>query len=165
MHEGVEFQLVKFRSSYRSTVYTVEFKGSQETELEKWVGSDRISTHEEFDGVYNALEAIPDEGVREDYFFKEEGYSGWVSPFVEEGYHELRLYCIKYQRQNWVIAGNGCVKDDDGPLQDFDRCRRTFNDIIYVEERLDTRLKGNDHFDLTAHEDRLSGNFYFPPKV
>ncbi|MEF8817297.1 MAG: hypothetical protein V5A58_10940 [Salinibacter sp.] len=162
--EGLGFRLVRVELGYRGVLYTVQFEDSDETELERWSRNEEISRHPEFDGVFGAIEAIPYQGVPPGYFFKQEKYSGWVTPFVEEGYHELRLYCIRYERQNWVVAGNGCVKNEEGPLQQFDRCRRTFNEIRYVEERIARRLEGGDGFELIALDDRLEGDLWFPPE-
>jgi len=160
----LSFELVLVESGHRSSLYTVQFDHSDVTELEKWATDDRITSHPEFDGVYGALRSIPNEGVPDDYFFKSAKYRGWITPFVAAGYHELRLYCVKYDEHEWVIAGNGCIKDDDGPLQQFPRCRRTHRDIQYVDERVSQRLRGDDFFDLYAHESRLEGDFDFPPQ-
>jgi len=166
-HEGVGFELIEVDDGHRCHLYTVKFDDSDQTELEKWWTNDLITSHEEFPGVSSALANLPDEDLPHQYKFKQKGYrrSGWVTPFVAKGLAELRLYCIKQKDCKWVIAGNGCIKDDDGPLQNFDRCRRTFGDIEYVDERIDRRLRGQDYLrELIAYDDRLVGDFYFEPE-
>lgn len=157
-YEGLGFRVVELDSGRRYTLYTIQFDGSQRTEFEKWAQDEEISSHEEFDAVYSSFRAIAKEGLPDDCFFKQEKYGdyGWVSPFVKDEYHaELRLYCIYREEANWVIAGNGCVKPDSGPLQQFPDCEFAFDNIVSVDRRIRRRVMSDTEFDRRKRGEHL----------
>lgn len=175
-YEGLPFRVVELHPGRRYTLYTIQFEGYQRTEFEKWMQDEEISSHEEFDAVYSAFRAIPNEGLPDDCFFKRENYEdyGWVTPFVSDEYHadfvsdeyhaELRLYCIHREDWNWIIAGNGCVKPDEGPLQQFPDCEFAFDNIVSVDRRIRQRVTSGTEDQRVRRGKHLMDNPFFGPE-
>lgn len=168
-YEGLGFELVELEpGGDRCTLYTFRFDRSDRTEFEKWARDENVRTHDEFSSVYSTVRNIPDEGIPDGYYFKQEKYDeyGWVTPFVKDEYHaELRLYCIKKPGHEWVIVGNGCVKPDGGSLQKFPQCELAFDNIVYVEKRVRRRMRSDTSTPrLHSRGQDLIGNLDFPPE-
>jgi hypothetical protein len=165
-YEGLSFSVVELERGHRYTLYTVQFQGSDRTEFEKWVHDEDINSHDEFSRVYSSFRAISDQGLPDDCFFKQEDYEdyGWVTPFRSEERHaELRLYCIRRENANWVLAGNGCIKPDGGPLQQFPDCDFAFNNILSIDRRIRQRISdGTDLERGNRGEHLVENRFYLP---
>lgn len=169
-YEGLGFGLVELEpDGDRCALYTVRFDRHERTEFEKWVADESIRGHDEFSSVYATVSNMPDEGIPDGYYFKQQNYDdyGWVTPFVKQQYHaELRLYCIKKPSHDWIILGNGCVKPDGGPLQQFPQCEMAFDNIVYVEERVRRRMRSDTPGPrLHSRGKDLIGDFDFPPEA
>jgi hypothetical protein len=163
-YEGVPFCVVELERGRRYTLYTIRFQGYERTEVEKWTTDEEINSHEEFDEVWSSFRAIPQEGLPDDCFFKRDDYEdyGWVTPFVSNQYHaELRLYCIHREDANWILAGNGCVKPDSGPLQQFPDCEFAFDNILSIDRRIRERVEVGTEVERENRGEHLMENPFF----
>jgi hypothetical protein len=163
-YEGVPFCVVELERGRRYTLYTIQFQGYERTEVEKWTTDEEINSHEEFDEVWSSFRAIPQEGLPDDCFFKRDDYEdyGWVTPFVSNQYHaELRLYCIHREDANWILAGNGCVKPDSGPLQQFPDCEFAFDNILSIDRRIRERVEVGTEVERENRGEHLMENPFF----
>lgn len=163
---GVGFRLALLEEGKRRSLYTIRFDGSSKTEFEKWVDNPAINSHKEFQEMYAIILSLPDEDIPPDYFFKQESYErhGYVCPLRKRGYAELRIYCMRPDHREWVVLGNGCVKDQGGSLHNTDACGTAFDEIEYVDDVVWDRISTDRAPFLDSYTDCLHGNFDFDDK-
>lgn len=164
---GYAFRLRQHADGNRGCIYSPEFGRAERTEFQKWLDNEKIRSHSEFEGLAGAVNAIPDQGVPDEYFFKQKGYnnSGRVQPLMKnKKLPELRLYCVNPPSKRWLIIGNGCVKDEGGRISDYPKCHMSFKDIRYVYERVHDRVNQSSKHVLRSTTEALVGEREFGSK-
>lgn len=141
-----DIEIVKVMSGNAGDIYSIQFIGDSQNELEKFLNEfgrytkDPIFTA--FGKIFNKLNTMKDETGFLPVFF--ERYKNGISKLLSRDRFNLRLYCIEVSEEE-VITGNGGKKPGGRgrPFQSSARLERNVNILASLRPKLFSRMKEN----------------------